>query len=308
MIQLITKKAKTINRPTSDFTIDPSNVLTGDPLFNSTVKAYATAASGLTGNYTFRYNRADVSRMLADPSSLVIGTATTVYGLIATLNAASGLVLVQDDLVDGPIGPDDETVTLTAKSTSWFFVPGSTFAPGKPLTPIGNVITNDTLDYAATPNFGQTAQTSMINALNQQYGISLSASKVAFEAVAALASDPSYNSTINVHVNRQSGYKGIKTLRYNRFTLTTAFNGKTIVALPTLGSTILTSLAAINSQYGLLLAATDVVDAAIDSSASQLTLTAAATSQYYIPGSTFTIGIALPQFSTLFSDPVIRWI
>lgn len=146
VLNMIAAKAKTA-RPSTDFTIDPATVLTGDPLFNSKVKTYAAASSGLFGNTTFRYNRVPLSRMGLVSGGFDLGTATTIYGLIPALNAASGIVLTSDDIEDGPIAASDTSVTLTAKSTSWWFIPGNTLVVGKNLPSINIPISSDTIDW-----------------------------------------------------------------------------------------------------------------------------------------------------------------
>lgn len=146
VLNMIAAKAKT-SRPASDFTIDHANILDGDQFFNSTVKAYASAQSGLAGSMTFRYNRVPLSRMGLLSTGFEIGAATTIYGLLSTISAAAGITLTTDDVEDGPILSMDETVTLRAKSTSWWFLPDSTLVIGKPLTSISVPISSDTIDW-----------------------------------------------------------------------------------------------------------------------------------------------------------------
>jgi hypothetical protein len=146
VLAMIVAKSKTI-RPTTDFTIDASTVLTGDPLFNSRVKATATSASGLFGSYTFRYNRVALSRMGLTSSSFDLGTATTIYGLLPAISAAAGITLTTDDVEDGVIGAGDLTVTLKAKASSWWFIPGNTLVIGKTLPSINVPISSDTIDW-----------------------------------------------------------------------------------------------------------------------------------------------------------------
>lgn len=146
VLNMIVARSK-ITRPTSDFTIDPAAVLTGDESFNATVKAYAAAASGLLGNTTFRYNRVKLSRINVVSGSFELGTAATIYDLIPALNAASGLVLTTDDIEDGPIASTDTSVTLKAKASSYWFIPGDTLVIGKNLTSINIPISSNTIDW-----------------------------------------------------------------------------------------------------------------------------------------------------------------
>lgn len=146
VLNMIVARSK-ITRPTTDFTIDAPAILTGDDFFNATVKANATASSGLLGSTTFRYNRVKLSRMNLVSSAFDLGLATTIYGLIPALNAASGLVLTTDDIEDGPIATTDLTVTLKAKASSYWFIPGDTLVIGKSLPSINIPISSDTIDW-----------------------------------------------------------------------------------------------------------------------------------------------------------------
>ena len=146
VLNMIAARSK-ITRPSSDFTIDAAAPLTGDELFNSKVKAYATASSGLLGNMTFRYNRVKLERMNVVSNAFDLGTATTIYGLIPALNAASGLVLTTDDIEDGPIASSETAVTLKAKASSYWFIPGDTLVIGKVLPSLNIPISSDTIDW-----------------------------------------------------------------------------------------------------------------------------------------------------------------
>jgi len=146
VLNMIVARSK-ITRPTSDFTIDAATVLTGDESFNSKVKTYAAASSGLLGNTTFRYNRVKLDRINIVSNAFDLGTATTIYGLIPALNAASGMVLTTDDIEDGPIASTDSTVTLKAKASSYWFIPGDTLVIGKALPSINIPISSDTIDW-----------------------------------------------------------------------------------------------------------------------------------------------------------------
>jgi hypothetical protein len=59
-------------------------------------------------------------------SVIAPNTATTILAQLNTLAVASGVNLVPEDLVDGPIAANATTVTLTAAATSMTYTPGST--------------------------------------------------------------------------------------------------------------------------------------------------------------------------------------
>lgn len=125
VLNMIAALAKT-SRPYSDFTVVTPEVLANDALFNTRVKATATASSGLFGSKYFRYNRVTLGRMGVPSGKFDFGTATTIYELIPKLNASSGMTLTTNDFVDGPIASGATTVTLTASNTSFWFIPGNT--------------------------------------------------------------------------------------------------------------------------------------------------------------------------------------
>lgn len=135
VVNLILTQSK-IPRTADHFTLGVPEAYTGSEtvLHNSRVLATATATSGLQGSMYFYYSRASLIRIPTDLTAIVIGSATSVHGLIAAINSASGMVLTTDDLVDSPIIPGAVETTITAAATSRFFLPGDTAQIG--LTPL----------------------------------------------------------------------------------------------------------------------------------------------------------------------------
>lgn len=150
------------------------------------------------------------------------------------------------------------------------------------------------------PNFAQDYKTALLAALNKQYKTAFTAAQVAFGAPVALANDQDYNTSVLLTPNRTSGYSGSKTMRYNRVDLANALTGKD-TALPTtgMGATVWTSLAAINTKYGLALTTADVVDKSITGQAG-ITIFAADTSGLFTPGTFMRIGAQVPTMAAAF--------
>lgn len=109
--------------------VTPTDV--GDTLYNTSITLTSVANQGYSGSFTFRYNRADASAAGALNNLVVPGSATfsvtDTHSLIPLINAATGLSLVAGDIVNEPIQGGTNSVNLKSASTSYFFLPGSTF-------------------------------------------------------------------------------------------------------------------------------------------------------------------------------------
>jgi len=131
LANLVLAQSKSI-RPASQFTFSAPENYTGSEtyLHNSRVLVTAGVGSALSGSMYFYYSRVALTRIPADLTTVVIGSATSTHGLIAGINAASGMVLTTDDIVDAPIPAGAVEVTITAASTSRFFIPNRTAQVG----------------------------------------------------------------------------------------------------------------------------------------------------------------------------------
>lgn len=120
------------------------------------IVATAASGSGYFGSQTFTYNRVDLGFMLVNEPDLLIETeVTSVYDLLPALNAAFGIQLSTDDIVDAVIPatePDVNTpVTITAKATSLVWAKSVTINVTKPLVALSSVLTQTTLDGLYPP-------------------------------------------------------------------------------------------------------------------------------------------------------------
>jgi hypothetical protein len=131
LANLVLAQSKSI-RPASQFTFGAPESYAGSEtiLHNSRVNVTAGATSALSGSMYFYYSRVSLARIPANLTAIVIGSATSTQGLIAAINTASGMVLTTDDIVDVPIAAGSVEVTITAASTSRFFIPGDTTQVG----------------------------------------------------------------------------------------------------------------------------------------------------------------------------------
>lgn len=102
-------------------------------VFNTKVTASATdAQTAYAGSTLFRYNRAAITRHFINDMQLgiTVSSNTTIYDLLAALNTAHNVVMTTDDVVDGPVLAGATGITLTAKSTSFLYLPGTTVRLG----------------------------------------------------------------------------------------------------------------------------------------------------------------------------------
>lgn len=125
LANLILAQSK-ITRPASQFTIGAPAPYKGpeSALHNTRVQVTALAASQLQGSMYFYYSRVALNRIPTDLTAIVIGSATSTLGLLSAINTASGMVLTAEDIVDEPIVAGSVEITMTATSTSKFFLPG----------------------------------------------------------------------------------------------------------------------------------------------------------------------------------------
>lgn len=90
---------------------------------NTKVLVTGKYGSGLLGSMYFYYNRAAIKRVYLDPLFVIAGAAN-VHSMLARINEASQMTLQQTDVVNSPVVGGK--VQMTAASTSYFFLPGST--------------------------------------------------------------------------------------------------------------------------------------------------------------------------------------
>ena len=145
----------------------------------------------------------------------------------------------------------------------------------------------------------------LLAAVNKQYGKTLTDAQVFFENPRAFAGDDRYNSKVTMKPQASFPYAGTMEFRYNRWLLSDAFIGSDTTVLPAGNqTTVHARLPAINAAFGCNLATTDVVNAAVAANATTIVLVAASTSFLFTPGSTVTIGKALPANDLSVKAPV----
>lgn len=122
---LSTASAAGVGITVDDFLMEDPVVITG--VKNTSVKLNTNNVAVVTGSQTLRYDRQALNSV-ADKFTAPINTtaATTVYGLLAQINAHTGLVFEARDFEDTAIGVGATQVTLKAASTSYIFIPGTT--------------------------------------------------------------------------------------------------------------------------------------------------------------------------------------
>lgn len=140
------------------------------------------------------------------------------------------------------------------------------------------------------PPFHQPSLKGLLDTINHQHGTRFVEGDLQFGPPSVLSQDFYFNSKLTVVASDFSGFSGEILFRYNRAAISKAFFRKDMTALKTFGSSVVASLPAINAKYALNLQASDVVDGPVTAGATTLKLTMAATSYYYLPGSTVTLG------------------
>jgi hypothetical protein len=120
-----------------------------------------------------------------------------------------------------------------------------------------------------------------------------------------LTGNANFNTQVVVGSTVGSGLRGSWTMFYNRVDLTRMFDDPLSL---TIGSEvkILDLLPKLVTASGMTINADDIVDGDIVSGSTSVTLTAAATSRFFIPGSTFLVGRDIPNISTEFPNPVLN--
>lgn len=137
-------------------------------------------------------------------------------------------------------------------------------------------------------HFANKGEVSLLNMINKQYGMKLTATDVSFSAGRDFA-DSTYNSKIDLVAKSSFTHKGTMTFRYNRFNLERAFTGMGLSLPSGNQTTIHERLPAINTAYGIALQPEDIVDATISSTATSLTLEIKSGSRLYVPGTKVTL-------------------
>lgn len=114
---------------------DPTSIT--DPVYNSSVPMIAAPGWLYSGQMVFRYNRYRIDQMLeTENPAKPAGTATTIHGRLAGINAAFGCNLEPRDVVDGVVAANTTGFRVTIASTSHLFIPGSSVVFGTlPVTP-----------------------------------------------------------------------------------------------------------------------------------------------------------------------------
>jgi hypothetical protein len=124
-------KEQGITLTSAQVTVGAPVATTGDTLFNTSVTLTSIPNKGFKGTFTARYNRVSGSLSAVLNNLTIPGdgafTVGTTHDLIPLINTATGLTLVTGDIVNEAIPVGTNSVDLKAASTSYFFLPGSTF-------------------------------------------------------------------------------------------------------------------------------------------------------------------------------------
>lgn len=149
------------------------------------------------------------------------------------------------------------------------------------------------------PNWATPAKANLLAKINAQYGQKFTLALLDIGVPEAFAGGD-FNSRVKITPLAGSGYSGSMWMRLNRFSIDTAFIGKSLDAYKVDGTTIHGILSKINTDFGLSLTADEIEDGPYDKAVGRVVLKVKAGSIYYLPGSSAILGpteIAL-SFST----------
>jgi hypothetical protein len=247
-------------------------------------------ATFLPPNHTIDALVLGMGGQAGDSTGITVNTTLTTNGSTSTAKATAMPTAYTYNLPLGtfPTSPDGAAWTAASvDATTLTFTP---VTAGK-IMRLRNVQAYAITKPPIQPTFSLTPLASFLAQLNKQYGTGFKSNGVVFESVQTITGDATYNSSVSVRALRPSGFKNAVTLKFKRFPINLAFINKVDLTLPGsgMGSTIWTSLAAINSKFGLSLTTLDVADATITGLVG-FNLTVLSTSSLFVPGSVFRIG------------------
>lgn len=128
----------------TDLVFSDPQVITGQ--FNSNVKLTVPKGSKLpySGSTRMRYNRWSIAKPFESRSASDLRSfGSSIVNSLDAINAAFGLALVPDDVVDAPISAGTTQITLTIASGSFMFIPGSSVVLGGAATLASNMTSLD---------------------------------------------------------------------------------------------------------------------------------------------------------------------
>lgn len=128
----------------TDLVFSDPQVLAGQ--FNSNVKLTVPKGSKLpySGSMRMRYNRWSIAKPFETRSAKDLTSfGSSVVNSLAAINAAFGLALVAEDVVDAPISAGTTQITLTIASGSFMFIPGTSVVLGGAATLASNMTSLD---------------------------------------------------------------------------------------------------------------------------------------------------------------------
>jgi hypothetical protein len=158
--------------------------------------------------------------------------------------------------------------------------------PGKGL--IRQVAAHVLMPNRKLPNAG--GAQAILNLVNSEAKQVFTTSQISIGAPAASTAVPNTNTVIEVSALAGSGYSGEVNLYYSRINVANVF-ASTQFLLPAITSATTKSalIPAINTAYGTYLVPTDIVDGPVPAGTTSITLTIAAGSYVYIPGTQVTL-------------------
>jgi len=142
------------------------------------------------------------------------------------------------------------------------------------------------------PPFGSPGPAAILAAINKEQGIALESRQVAIGTPSATSGDMLFNTNLLLTAVSGQGLKGTYTVRYNRAdaALASALNNRVLPGNSSFNAATTHELIPLlNSASGLTLVAADIVNEPIAPGTNSFNVKAAATSFFFLPGTTFKV-------------------
>jgi hypothetical protein len=148
------------------------------------------------------------------------------------------------------------------------------------------------------PKWAIAGSVGILAQINKEHGKTFTDEQITFKPPTLATDQTSGNSRVVAVAQLPSGYVGEFEFHYNRFSIEEPFNGTTLEPPEGDFANVHAALDAINAKYGIKLEQRDVANLAIGASKGIL-LRVVATSFYYLPGTTVSLGSSDPTLAEL---------
>lgn len=136
--------------------------------------------------------------------------------------------------------------------------------------------------------------TALLTAINKEHSKTITTDQVSFGDPEVLTGNQ-YNTRVAMIAKPTYSYSGQMLFRYDRFKIADLFVDQQLDLPAGNQTTIHARLPAVNAAFNCNLEARDIVDGPVAANATSITLTVAATSHLFLPGTQITFAVAVPS-------------